>query len=155
MTHDDAVDFLAWLANNSRLVEKMPWWKVEYVHAVGDWKGTKMSEREHVSASRCKTITKSGKRCKLHGPNGRCIWHRLPDTEQRGVVEDRCRIKEHFTCDGLGTLCKSCGEAEGACVCDDGYSPDECPDCGGTGRICVKHEQPSYDGKTCQRELTK
>lgn len=42
-----------------------------------------------------------------------------------------------FRCNGSGVICNYCGEAEGACACDE---PDpeaeqwgDCPDCEGTG----------------------
>jgi hypothetical protein len=40
-----------------------------------------------------------------------------------------------FVCNGTGTMCNICGEAENACHCDGGKPPDTrpCEDCNGTG----------------------
>lgn len=44
-----------------------------------------------------------------------------------------------FTCDGTGSKCNDCGEAEGVCECVDEETGDdlcdfaECPACGGNG----------------------
>lgn len=39
-----------------------------------------------------------------------------------------------FLCNGTGSMCGTCGEAEGVCNCsDDEQSLDDCDDCKGTG----------------------
>lgn len=37
-----------------------------------------------------------------------------------------------FRCDGTGEVCDVCGEAEGACECEE-FDTGECPDCEGGG----------------------
>ena len=62
----------------------------------------------------------------------------------------RCVVKPHFTCDGTGQICNTCGESEEACGCEE---PDlgKCDECDGAGRFCVTHEAPCGDPSTSPR----
>lgn len=45
-----------------------------------------------------------------------------------------------FFCDGSGQMCNICGEADGACECDD-YDMRDCDDCGGNGIASADQEK--------------
>lgn len=65
--------------------------------------------------------------------------------KQSNVI-DMCIVKMHFDCNGCGTMCYNCCEAEDACRCENGCpGVDKCEDCDGTGQFCVTHESPCGD----------
>mgnify|MGYP003386775501 CR=1 FL=1 len=69
-----------------------------------------------------------------------------------------CDVKECFNCNGTGSLCNTCGEAEDACGCsnEDEYDDEDqdfvdCEECEGTGRICTVHSAVCGDLSTPPR----
>lgn len=58
----------------------------------------------------------------------------LRDRKPRPVTGTPKTSSHCSACDGDGERCNNCGETEAACWCDDGFSANQCEDCGGTGR---------------------
>lgn len=52
-----------------------------------------------------------------------------------------CEVKSHFTCDGTGEMCETCGESSAACSCNENNLV-VCEECDGAGQFCVTHEAP-------------
>ena len=50
-------------------------------------------------------------------------------------------------CDGTGNICAVCGNIEDACICEDGVEIDDCPECGGSGKIAVEGEDDTLVDK--------
>lgn len=83
-----------------------------------------------------------------------------PVVSRRNMEEseeaEKSQAKACFICNGTGSICDRCGEAQNACGCgaeaDDAGEFSDCKDCNGTGRATTDVQAPAtVDKRTTDR----